>query len=402
MTRLAMAGVIIALFALPIALDQRGLLYAIKLLIAALYAMGFNVLWSQARLLSFGHAAPFGVGAFCVLHLMKVLETSQLTIPTPLVPAVGILAGLAVGVLVGYFATVRTGTYFSMITLAMTELLATLARRWDSVFGGETGLSSMRMPWAGFSFGDFNEVYYVVLVWCLLGIGTLWFLTLTPFGNIAAAVGNNERRLEFLGFNTRALKTLIVAVSSAIAGLAGGLLSFTTENASYELFSGATSADPIIHSFIGGVGIFLGPALGAAMLTLFGLVLSDVTRIWLLYQGILFILVIILLPVGFGGAIAALCSGKAPWRQLARPLLAVGVGVPLFGAGIALLSETAYRLFRSTIPGETVFGVLGLTIHATSVLVWVFAVAMAAIGLGFLLKGARLTRDDWASGQVHP
>ncbi len=99
MTRLAMAGVIIALFALPIALDQRGLLYAIKLLIAALYAMGFNVLWSQARLLSFGHAAPFGVGAFCVLHLMKVLETSQLTIPTPLVPAVGILAGLAVGVL---------------------------------------------------------------------------------------------------------------------------------------------------------------------------------------------------------------------------------------------------------------------------------------------------------------
>ncbi len=134
------------------------------------------------------------------------------------------------------------------------------------------------------------------------------------------------------------------------------------------------------------------------MLTLFGLVLSDVTRIWLLYQGILFILVIILLPVGFGGAIAALCSGKAPWRKLARPLLAVGVGVPLFGASIALLSETAYRLFRSTIPGETVFGVLGLTIHATSVLVWVFAVGMAAIGLGFLLKGARLTRDAWASG----
>lgn len=397
---IALASAVVILFALPAVFDQRGLHYAIKLLIAALYAMGFNVLWSQARLLSFGHAAPFGVGAFSVLHLMKVLETSQFAIPTPLLPVAGILAGLVVGVLVGHFATVRTGTYFSMITLAMTELLATLARRWDSVFGGETGLSSMRMPWAGFSFGDFNEVYYVVLVWCLLGIAALWFLTLTPFGNIAAAVGNNERRLEFLGFNTRALKTRIVAVSSAIAGLAGGLLSFTTENASYELFSGFTSAEPIIHSFIGGVGIFLGPALGAVTLTLFGLVLSDVTRIWLLYQGVLFILVIILLPIGLGGAIAALCSGRTPWAKIAWPLVAVSSGTFLFGAGVTLLSETAYRFFRSSIPGETVFVVLGNTIHATSVLTWIVGLIIAAAGLICLLKGARATREAWTNARL--
>jgi branched-chain amino acid transport system permease protein len=387
---------VIALVILPFFLDQRGINYAIKLLIAALYAMGFNVLWSQARLLSFGHAAPFGVGAFSVLHLMKVLETSQFTIPTPLVPAVGMLGGLVVGVLLGYFATVRTGTYFSMITLAMTELMSTLARRWDSVFGGETGLSSMRMPWAGLSFGDFNQVYYVVLAWCLIGVALLRYLTLTPFGRISMAVGNNERRLEFLGFDTRALKTNIVAVSSAVAGLAGGLLTFTTENASYEMFSGSMSAQPIFHSFIGGVGVFLGPALGAAVLTLFGLVLSDVTRIWLLYQGVLFILIVILLPIGLGGAIAALCSGMAPWAVLRTPLVLAGAGSVLFGSALTLLGEISYRFFQPAIPGEILMEWLNVRIDPASPAPWLAGVVVAAAGLALLIKASRSIREAWS------
>jgi branched-chain amino acid transport system permease protein len=391
-----LATVVAALVILPFFLDQRGINYSIKLLVAALYAMGFNVLWSQARLLSFGHAAPFGIGAFSVLHLMKILETSQVAVPTPLVPAVGMVAGLLVGALIGYFSTVRTGTYFSMITLAMTELLSTLARRWDSVFGGETGLSSMRMPWGGLDFGNFNQVYYVVLAWFLVGIALLWYLTLTPFGRISVAIGNNERRMEFLGFNTRALKTKIVAVSSAIAGLAGGLLTFTTENASYELFSGATSAAPIFHSFIGGVGVFLGPVLGAISLTMFGLVFSDITRIWLLYQGVLFVLVVILLPVGLGGAIALLCSGKAPWAELKRPLAMVGAGILLFGSGLVLLGEISFRLFRVSTPDEAALHLLSFTIPAASPIAWFAGIVFAAVGLALLIKASRLIGAAWA------
>lgn len=389
----------VALAVLPVFLDQRGVNYSIKLLIAALYAMGFNVLWSQARLLSFGHAAPFGIGAFTVLHLMKVLETSQFSLPTPLVPLVGMLAGFFVGGIIGYFATVRTGTYFSMITLAMTELLSNLARRWDSVFGGETGLSSMRMPWGSLTFGDFTQVYYVVLVWCLIGIALLWYLTLTPFGRISTAIGNNERRLEFLGFNTRIVKTKIVAVSSAIAGLAGGLLTFTTENASYEMFSGTTSAEPIFHSFIGGVGVFLGPALGGVALTLFGLVFSDVTRIWLLYQGVLFILIVILLPIGLGGAIAALYSGKIPWRELRSPLSMVGAGTVLFGASLTFLGEIAYRLFRVSAPQDAILHVLGISIPATSPSAWALGILTASVGLALLIKSSRIIRAAWAQAK---
>jgi len=392
---------VVALVALPGCLSPKGVHYAIRLLIAALYAMAFNVLWSQARLLSFGQAAPFGIGAFSVLHLMRLFEDAQLSFPTPLLPVAGILAGIVVGVLVGLFATIRTGTYFSMITLAMTELLGVLARRWNSAFGGETGLSSMRMPWAGLSFGNFYEVYYVVLFWCLLGLGILWFLKLTPFGNIAAAVGNNERRLEFLGFNTRILKTQIVTVSFAVAGLAGGLLAFTTENASYELFSGYTSAEPIIQSFFGGVGTFLGPALGAAILSLFGLVLSDVTRIWLLYQGILFILVIILLPIGVGGAIAALSSGRVPWAKMGPWLAAVGCGLLLLFAGTTLISELAYRFFQASNLKETL-DILGLSIAVTSISAWIFGIVAASIGLIIVLKGERRIREFWASARQMP
>jgi branched-chain amino acid transport system permease protein len=396
---LACLAAVVILIALPGVLDQKGMHYAIRLLIAALYAMGFNVLWSQARLLSFGQAAPFGIGAFCVLHLMRVLEDASFTFPTPLLPVVGILAGIVVGVFVGFFATIRTGTYFSMITLAMTELLSVLARRWNSVFGGETGLSSMRMPWAGISFGNFYEVYYVVLFWCLVGLAALWYLTLTPFGNIAAAVGNNERRLAFLGFNTRLLKTQIVTVSFAVAGLAGGLLSFTTENASYELFSGYTSAEPIIQSFLGGVGTFLGPALGAAVLSLFGLVLSDVTRIWLLYQGILFILVIILLPIGIGGAIAALCSGRTPWARMGPWLAMVAAGTLLSSIGVVLLSELSYRFFQVSNSGEALLRILGISIPATSIPAWVLGLVAACIGLKLILKAERKIREAWISAR---
>lgn len=386
--------IVVILIFMPLMLSEGATRYAITMLIAAIYAMGFNVLWSQARLLSFGSAAPYGIGAFCVIHSMQFLENSSFSLPTPLLPVVGLLAGVAVGLLIGFFATVRTGTYFSMITLAMTQLLAVLARRWDSVFGGETGMSSMRMPWAGIAFGTFQQVYYVVLFWTVLGIVALWYLSRTPLGSISFALGNNERRLEFLGFNTRILKMQIVTVSSAAAGLAGGLLAFTTENASYQLFSGYTSADPIIQSFFGGVGTFLGPALGAVTLSLFGQFLSDMTRVWLLYQGILFILVITLLPIGIGGAIAALCSKRAPWSKISNWILLALLGSASLAAGVVLIGELSYRFFHSSGANETL-NVVGISIPVTSIVAWIIGAVAASVGLALILRSQRRIREAW-------
>src|SRR5438105_911998 len=110
------------------------------MLAAALFALAFNLLWRHARLLSFGHAAYFGAGMFAAVHLMRAVEAGVVNIPLPLIPFAGLLAGLLLGLIAGYFSTIRTGTYFAMITLAFAELLYALGPQWDAVFGGEAGL----------------------------------------------------------------------------------------------------------------------------------------------------------------------------------------------------------------------------------------------------------------------
>src|SRR5690606_18717811 len=158
------------------------------MLIASLFAVSFNLLIGQAGLLSFGHAAFFGVGAFATLHLMVAVEDGALALPTPLLPLAGAAVGCLVGGLAGYFATIRSGVYFALVTLASAELLHSLAPHWDGLFGGEAGLSSMRMPWGGLTFGSPLQVYYLALGWTLLSILLLWAYTRTPFGRLTLAL----------------------------------------------------------------------------------------------------------------------------------------------------------------------------------------------------------------------
>src|SRR5690349_744358 len=127
------------------------------MLIAALFAASFNLLMGQGGMLSFGHAAYYGIGAFTVLHLMQAAEDG-LSFPTVLLPLAGGGAGLLAGLGAGALATRRTGVYFSLVTLALAEMLHALAPHWEGVFGGEAGLSSMRMPFLGLSLGSSIEV----------------------------------------------------------------------------------------------------------------------------------------------------------------------------------------------------------------------------------------------------
>jgi branched-chain amino acid transport system permease protein len=135
------------------------------------------------------------------------------------------------------------------------------------------------------------------------------------------------------------------------------------------------------------------------VLSLFGLVLSDVTRIWLLYQGILFILVIILLPIGIGGAIAALCSGRTPWARMGPWLAMVAAGTLLSSIGVVLLSELSYRFFQVSNSGEALLRILGISIPATSIPAWVLGLVAACIGLKLILKAERKIREAWISAR---
>ncbi|MYZ43348.1 branched-chain amino acid ABC transporter permease [Schauerella aestuarii] len=340
-----LAGVCL-LAALPYVLSQGLLNAAVQMLIAALFASAYNVLCGQAGMLSFGHAAYFGVGAFATVHAMNALGGQGL-VPTPLMPLAGAAGGLVFGSIAGWFATKRSGTYFAMITLAIAELVHSLAPHLKGIFGGEAGLSTMRMPAWGFDFGSTTQVYYLTLAWVLLAMVLLYLYTRTPLGRLAVGLRENSHRLRFLGYNVHGLSTAVFAISAMFSGMAGGLQVISNESANYVLFDPALSAAAVLNTYIGGVQVFLGPALGAVLMTFFGYAVSDLTRSWLLYQGVIFVLVMMFMPTGLSGLaglVGRLRERHGMGRLVAVLMLAV-FGAALLSGGLVVLIELLQRLF---------------------------------------------------------
>lgn len=376
-----------------------------NMLIASLFAMAFNLLIGQAGLLSFGHAAFFGVGAFATLHLMGAIEDRVVSVPTPLLPLAGAAAGFVIGAFAGYFATMRSGVYFALVTLAIAELLHSLAPHWDGLFGGEAGLSSMRMPWSGLTFGSPLEVYYLALGWTVISILLLWAYTRTPFGRLTLALRDNEQRVRFMGYNAHATKVIIFAVSAMFSGIAGALLAVSNETANYTLFSTHISAQVVLHTFVGGSAVFLGPAVGASIITLFAFFVSDVTRTWLLYQGLIFVLVMLYAPQGIGGLVQAHIQhwSRLSWPELARAYaLAAAMAACLAGAVVFLVEafgvifSTEYAAARRRLDGGwPPFELFGLEWQVFSLMTWMVPILLAVGGLLLLPGATRKLHETW-------
>lgn len=335
-----------ALAAAPWLLSATLINAAISMLIAALFATAYNLLCGQAGMLSFGHAAYFGIGAFATIHAMNAIGGAGL-LPTPLMPFAGAVGGLLIGLLAGWFATQRSGAYFAMITLAIAELIHSLSPHLRDTFGGEAGLSSMRMPAWGFDFGSQIEVYYLTLAWVAACIFLLYLFTRTPLGRLTLGLRENSHRLRFLGYNVHYIGVLVFAISGMFSGIAGGLQVINNEAANYVVFDPAISAAVVLNTYIGGVHAFLGPALGAALMTFFGYAASDMTQSWLLYQGLLFVLVMMFMPTGLSGLVIhsvryTKLHGAAAFSKL---FIVYAVAVASLSAGIVLLTELTGRVF---------------------------------------------------------
>ena len=345
-----------------------------KMLIAALFATGYNLLLGQAGLLSFGHAAFYGIGAIATLHAMIAIERGTFYIPLPLLPLVGGAAGLVLAFIAGCFATKRSGTYFALVTLAMAELIHVIAPMWETVFGGEAGLTAMRMPSLGFSFGSAREVYLLTLVWAVLGIGLLWYLSKTAFGQLTLALNGNEQRLKFLGFDTYKSKVLTFAISGMIAGLAGSLLAIANETANYTLFSVGVSTQVIFHSFIGGTAFFFGPGIAAAALTAIPFQLSNFTHFWPLYQGLLFMIVMLATPAGIGGLLRDQLTGDWSGQRVLATLRTIAFTLVL----------TVLVVFAVEWAGSLRHG--GASQSVSSVIPWSVALLLAATLVVLILR----------------
>lgn len=394
-----------ALLALPFLVAQGLLNAAIQMMIAALFACAYNLLCGQAGMLSFGHAAYFGIGAFATVHAMSALGGKGL-LPTPLLPLIGAVAGLGVGAITGWFATKRAGTYFAMITLAIAELLHSLAPQLQGLFGGEGGLSSMRSPAWGLTFGSTTEVYFLTLAWVGGSLALLFLLTRTPLGRLTLGLRENGHRLRFLGYNVHGLSVLAFSVSAMFSGIAGALQAIGNEAANYVLFEAGVSASVVLNTYVGGVGTFLGPALGAALMTIFGYAVSDLTVSWHLYQGALFVFVMMFQPTGLAGVLGRLSTLRTREglvRTLPALLLAL-LAAALLVSGVFLLVELVqrflsqdYRALASAAasaggaPASVAF--LGRAWSPSHALTWVLAPALLACGAW----AARFARRAFAS-----
>ena len=401
MSRLALwLGGLIVLLVVPLIVPPGWVVVLSKMLIAALFALAFNLLSGQAGMLSFGHAAYFAVGVFATLHLMQAAEAG-LNVPTPLMPLAGMAAGLICGVICGVFATLRSGVYFSMITLAIAELFYNLAPNLEGLFGGEGGISSLRQPFAGLTFGSDREVYYLVAAWAVAGMALMYFYTRTPFGRLTIALRENEQRVRFLGYNTYHSRIIIFTISAMFSGLAGGLLAVTNESGNYVLFETNTSATVVLHAFIGGAGVFLGPAIGAILLTGFAHLVSDATPLVLLYQGAIFMLVMVFAPKGLAGAAMSLReplrSGR--WRSLILPAFAVASATLAIAASFVLAMELLERFFSTQYAARVQSGhglipiqYLGYDWGVRSPLTWAVPIGLALVGILLMRFGVGMSR----------
>jgi ABC-type branched-subunit amino acid transport system ATPase component/ABC-type branched-subunit amino acid transport system permease subunit len=290
----------VALIALPFLVRALGLSIdsASVAVILAIAATGLNLCVGYTGLISFGHSAWFGIGAYAAALLQRNVFPGEIWLP--LVFSTLIVAILAA--VVGALILRRRGVYFALLTLALSALTYTVAFRWSDVTGGEDGLGGLKRGMLGPIFLDEAAAFYVfIAVTALVVLYMLLRLTRSPFGHTLVAIRENQLRATFQSYPVERYKLVVFVISAAVTGLAGALLAFQTYLASAEGVSVAFSGELLAMVVIGGMHHLLGPALGAVFFILFRELFSIWSGNWLLWFGLLFVAFVLYSPGGLTG-----------------------------------------------------------------------------------------------------
>jgi len=360
--------------------------------IMIVFALSYNMLLGQTGLLSFGHAVYYGLGAFFVVHAMNAIIRARLPIPLPAIPLIGGAAGLAFAAIFGSVSTRRGGTAFAMISLGLAELVESSSLILRGFFGGEEGITTNRTRLFRFfdwNFGPQIQVYYLIAAWCLISMISIYALTRTPFGRMCNAVRENPERIEFIGCSRTMVRFIAFCLAGFFAGIAGGLaaINFEIVNASYVGLQ--QSGIVLLAAYIGGIGHFIGPVLGAILVTYLQIMLSDVTEIWQLYFGLMFIAVVMFAPGGLAGLLmihVPLVRARV-LHPLMLPYASLLAASSIAVAGGIVIVELAHRLTVKATEGA-VMQLFGISLDAESAWPWLVAAALVA-------GGGLLTRAAW-------
>jgi branched-chain amino acid transport system permease protein len=353
--------------------------------IAIIACLSYNLLLGQGGMLSFGHAVYSGMGSYFAIHALNAIGQGTLHLPVVVLPLVGGLAGMGFAILLGYVTTKKSGTTFSMITLGMAELVFAMSLMFSEFFGGEAGVSANRVvgeAFMGITFGPQRQVYYLIAFYTFVSVALLYALTQTPLGRILNAVRDNPERVEFVGYNTQQVRYRAFIIAGFFAGIAGGLGAINFEIVTAEVVGPARSGSYLLFTFLGGATFFFGPILGGILMVLAFVLLSEITKAWLLYLGLVFLFMVVYAPGGFAGLIMMnLKIAKTGALKRLLPSyagLAVAMGLMLAGAGA--LVEMIYHLQLDGGNGSQL-AFAGWVLNTDSATTWGISLALLAIGL---------------------
>ena len=363
--------------------------------IAIIVCLSYNVLLGQGGMLSFGHAVYSGLGSFLAIHTLNLVSAGKLALPVSLVPLAGGLGGLAFAALLGYVSTKKAGTTFAMITLGIGELVWSMSLMLPEFFGGEGGVTGNRVVGSqvlGISFGPQVQVYYLIALYCFVSTAALFALTRTPLGRMLNAVRDNPERVEFIGYSTQQVRFLAFMVAGFFAGIGGGLAALNFEIVTAEVVGAARSGAYLLFVFLGGATFFFGPIIGAVLMVIALVLLSEITQAWLLYLGLVFLFMVMYAPGGIASLImmnlrlAAFGKLRGLWTSYLA--LAGTAFVVLAGAGAMI--EMLYHLQLNAALGPQM-KFMGATLNATAFDSWFGAAFVLLTGIALF----ELTRREF-------
>ena len=370
-----------------------------KMGVLIIFSVAYNMLLGQTGLLSFGHAIYFGLAGYASIHILSAINESYLpALPLILLPFIGAFVGLMLGICIGYLSTKRLGTAFAMISLGFCELVTALTLIFVVFFNGEDGIQADRVTgneFLGFTYGPQSEVYYLILFWCIISVSLMYLLTKTPFGRLCNAVRDNQQRAEFVGYNVRKVRWLAFSLSAMFAGAAGSLHAINYEHIGFESVSLVQSGLVLFMAYIGGIGNFLGPILGAISLTYLDTMLSDITEAWVLYYGIIFVLVIAFAPQGISGIIMVhepiIRNNPSLLKKLVFPYTIFLVSIIILTIGFTSIIELIHSLKSS----KDSLKVYWLNINNNNIFIWMLFSLIFISGILLTKKCFRLVKEKW-------
>ena len=393
----------IAILVLPILFSSG---YAHSLMgfmgIMVIFSLAYNMMLGQGGMLSFGHAVYLGLAGYFTIHLLQMMETGAVGyFPISLLPLFGGAVGLFFGIVIGFVSTRRAGTIFAMISLGFVEIMTALAFILISFFNGEEGIQGDRMlgpePF-GITYGPAIQVYYLIGIWAFIAMLTMYAITKTPFGRISNAVRDNPVRAQFVGYNTQRVRWLAFSLSAFFAGLAGALFALHFEHVGYESAGLELSGEVLFATFIGGTGTFLGPIVGAILFTFLRATLSEMSSVWHLYLGAIFLLTVVFAPTGIAGLVL---MHEPIWkvdfkllRRMVLPYLGALVAILITVCGIIGFIELINFVADEYSSGTTI-NFLGIEVEAFNVIPWVVFGIITIIGIGLCKAVFPVVSRNW-------